>query len=892
MRQGPVRERPNTPKADAGLADFAVPGPAPAHAPRPRLLQQLGRPGATPLVVVTGPPGSGKSALVADWVRQADEGTRTGWITFDDDQADFWGSVTRCLSQLGLDLVGCPPVPEPGQPEGPDLTAPASSTRYVVVLDGLELTSPRLARQADLVLRKFHDQVTFVITSRVDPPLPVPWFRARGWVVEIRESDLRCTEEEAARILAAAGVREPTKHVAAVNAQVAGWLGGVVLAAHSARNTPGSELTAAADTVGAESVQEYLLRQALETQGEPERELLMRAAVVDELVPGLAERVAGAPVTDLAARLPGLRMLMEPLPGQELGWRFPPMLRDLLRAQLAFENPPGWQQANRRAAGWYRDHGRVEEALDHLVSIDAWPEVADLLVGSLVALRIVAGDAAGDLVEIATRIPGDITSTCAHLVRAAVALRHGQDHEAAGELSRAGVPVRDRSRPQVAATDAVLRAWCASRLDDLTVAEAAVETATTRVGRLPDDTSTGLALLQSLTYLADGYRRLRTGQLDDGHRALVEAGRRAPEEALRLRVMASGYAGLALAVSGRLTDAGAEAARAVGLLEESGTPLGERCPVPYLTLAYVALERGDLTATRRHRDQVEETLEPTTGPVEQTVRALVRAGELRAGGDDHAAAAGLVEAAGLLGTSPGLADLVRVDAAWIALPDDPRRALSHLGSLHDSDKPAALVARAAASRHTDPTGAGDLLQRAARLPRPLRTEVQRLITVADLELRRTTTARGRLCLDEALALAAPEKLHRPFQHVSEPVRRLLHTDTALRARHPWLVKSHQPLRAPVKQRTGGDSSHAHRPSAARAGDAVGLVEPLTAKEMEVLAHLNRLLDTEEIAEVMVVSVNTVRTHVRHVLRKLGVDRRNAAVRRAWELGMLPGPDAR
>jgi LuxR family maltose regulon positive regulatory protein len=72
----------------------------------------------------------------------------------------------------------------------------------------------------------------------------------------------------------------------------------------------------------------------------------------------------------------------------------------------------------------------------------------------------------------------------------------------------------------------------------------------------------------------------------------------------------------------------------------------------------------------------------------------------------------------------------------------------------------------------------------------------------------------------------------------------------------------------------------------------GLVEPLTAKEMEVLEHLNGLLDTEEIAEAMVVSVNTVRTHVRHVLRKLGVDRRNAAVRRAWELGLLPGPQAR
>ena len=64
-------------------------------------------------------------------------------------------------------------------------------------------------------------------------------------------------------------------------------------------------------------------------------------------------------------------------------------------------------------------------------------------------------------------------------------------------------------------------------------------------------------------------------------------------------------------------------------------------------------------------------------------------------------------------------------------------------------------------------------------------------------------------------------------------------------------------------------------------------EPLTGKEREVLGHLAELLTTEEIAGAMFVSVNTVRTHVRNILRKLGVTRRNDAVRRARALGLLP-----
>jgi LuxR family maltose regulon positive regulatory protein len=67
---------------------------------------------------------------------------------------------------------------------------------------------------------------------------------------------------------------------------------------------------------------------------------------------------------------------------------------------------------------------------------------------------------------------------------------------------------------------------------------------------------------------------------------------------------------------------------------------------------------------------------------------------------------------------------------------------------------------------------------------------------------------------------------------------------------------------------------------------------LTSKEHEVLEYLAELLTTEEIASTMYVSVNTVRSHVRSILRKLSASRRNEAVRRAWELGLLPArPEA-
>jgi LuxR family maltose regulon positive regulatory protein len=69
--------------------------------------------------------------------------------------------------------------------------------------------------------------------------------------------------------------------------------------------------------------------------------------------------------------------------------------------------------------------------------------------------------------------------------------------------------------------------------------------------------------------------------------------------------------------------------------------------------------------------------------------------------------------------------------------------------------------------------------------------------------------------------------------------------------------------------------------------AAPVVDELSPRELEVLQHLAGMLSTPEVAAALFVSVNTVRTHVRSILRKLGVSRRNDAVRRARELHLLP-----
>jgi LuxR family maltose regulon positive regulatory protein len=137
-------------------------------------------------------------------------------------------------------------------------------------------------------------------------------------------------------------------------------------------------------------------------------------------------------------------------------------------------------------------------------------------------------------------------------------------------------------------------------------------------------------------------------------------------------------------------------------------------------------------------------------------------------------------------------------------------------------------------------------------------------------------------LERALRLAAPERLRRPFLDAPPQLRPLLRADPALAAAGVWLSPTAAPappVPAPRRPAEAPGAPSAAGPTPVRIGE-------LTPREREVLRHLAEMLSTAEIAATMFVTVNTVRTHVRSILRKLGAARRNEAVRRARELKII------
>jgi LuxR family transcriptional regulator, maltose regulon positive regulatory protein len=136
--------------------------------------------------------------------------------------------------------------------------------------------------------------------------------------------------------------------------------------------------------------------------------------------------------------------------------------------------------------------------------------------------------------------------------------------------------------------------------------------------------------------------------------------------------------------------------------------------------------------------------------------------------------------------------------------------------------------------------------------------------------------RGRRSLAAALRLAEPEQLRLPFAMERGWIGPALHHDPDLASTYRCLLVAALPreqLPAP--------------PAAPDADQAAMLtVEPLSEREREVLRHVSGMLNTTEVANEMHISIHTVKTHMRNILRKLAVTHRSEAVRRARGLGLI------
>jgi LuxR family transcriptional regulator, maltose regulon positive regulatory protein len=861
--------------------------PEPAHATvlRPRLVSQLSRAvQRSPLTLLSGPAGSGKTALATTWRQTQEDDRPVAWLTlddYDDDPATFWNYVVGALAAAGVPCTGLP-AHVPGEPPSsgfvPQLAAHVAALPRPVVLvvdDADHVTNRAITSGLDLLVRHGGSRLRLVLCTRADPLLPIHQYRLAGTMSEIRGDELAFTPDETCDLLTAMGVPVSPEVARALCAETQGWAVGLRLAAAPLKQGAPPEHLVTWLTHDDGSVAQYLFAEVLQRQPASVRRFLLRVSVTAECWPDLVDRLCGRPIgRRVLAGLARANAFVEESPGAPGGFRIHPLFREMLQAQLAYDHPGEVAGLHRTCAAWYAEAGRSPEAVGHAVAAEDWGFATRVLVDDLLVMRLLAhrsDPALRGLQALPARFPGPEAA----VIRSAVALA-GDTAPTPADLAVVATAGGEGNRTtlRVSAALTCLVADAAAGADpSALLAEA--DAAASLVAALPDEERREhrecAAVLSAVRALAALGTDAPNRQLLAGLRAAAAAAQTTASRGLRSSTVA--HLALLEALEGHLT----RATHLAQEVEALATDEADREPAAAAALAWVHLRRYALTEARewlvraraRTRDRGGGTSAASTTP---PLLAVLQSQLFRLRHEYDAAEHCLDQH--LHGprlprwvSEQVVTEVVRlavarghVDEGLAILQDttgeEPwsQRLRATVGLL--SDTPASAAPTEAESRATPAAAVDAAVIRACQL----------------LDAGRVPAAAEQLAA--ALELARPELLRWPFIDTPPQARRLLRTHPRLQEPATWLSPSSTAQPRPDGHRT------APRPEASE------VIQDLSDREMEVLQHLAGMLSTTEIAATMFISVNTVRTHIRSILRKLAVSRRNQAVRRARERGLL------
>jgi LuxR family maltose regulon positive regulatory protein len=799
---------------------------------------------AFPFTLISAPAGSGKTVLASAWARQPGR-TYPVWLTVtsrDERPVVFWSHVRFALTYIGAMSADIGPVIAHDAADMGDMDAVAEQILQldrpvVLVLDATDrLQHGAVFDQLGQLLDSTCGRLRVLMTTRVDPPMPLHRYRLEGTLAEIRLDDLAFTGAE---VRAALDIDDATA-LDAMTKQVLdrteGWAAGVRLAALA--------LTTHEDAAALYGLAaDYLRAEVLDKLADPDRDFLVRTSLVDEMTPGLGAVLAErADADELLRRLSHGNAFVLPVHERPGCYRVHPLFRELLSAQLARTPHTVIRDLCRRAADWFGAHGQLASAVRHAAAVGDWTSAAAFVVTGLGVGDLMLPTPEGRAVAAHLSAMPDLDSPDVQLVRAALAVGQGDLELARTCLARCGASAS--ASADWSLSSAVVAARLSDRAGATADALTAARQARSGLAGLDHRPEARLHILNALASSAEGTAQLRAGDLDAACSALGDAVRSAAageSDELRLRCLAA--LALAEVCRGHLS-------RGLGLAD-SAERLTEQCAVAgtlrpaatHLAQAWVALERQDLARAQRSLDRAGRLDETCDDTLMSSLSSLLRARLMRDRGDTVGARCILGNPDRQIGW---LRRYVDAEAAGVGL----------LASVAELEPHHRAGRRPDGSRH--------------RLPVQTRSQrVQELLERAQTQCVAGDVRAGRSEVAKALSLAQRERIRRPFAHVPAPIRAMIRNDRDLRSQAGWLRPEQTATR-----------------HTAAATDPAPILEDLSQRELEVLRHLSALLTTEEIAAEMFISVNTVKTHVRKILGKLSVSRRNDAVRRAWELNLV------
>ena len=359
---------------------------------RPRLSENLnqGLKWGSKLSLISAPAGFGKTTAALAWLHELQR--PFAWLSLDESDSDllrflnyFIVAVQTLFPDVGEGLIEAyRAAPEPTTLEAA-LTKllnelAQTSTSFLLVLDDYHvIENTAIDELLDFWLTHQPPHMHLVITSRVDPSLPLSRLRGRRQMTELRADALRFTAEETAAFLQQTfNLTLSPEDVATLEKRTEGWIAGLQMAAISLQGSEDLSGFVAAFSGSNRYVLDYLADEVLAQRPPGTKEFLLKTSLLNRFCAPLCDILISEGEAHAAQkileRLDAANFFLIPLDNERRWYRYHQLFANLLqqRCQQQFESElPNLHQ---RAARWYEENGFLAEAFDHLMSAQALEE--------------------------------------------------------------------------------------------------------------------------------------------------------------------------------------------------------------------------------------------------------------------------------------------------------------------------------------------------------------------------------------------------------------------------------------------------------------------------------------------------------------------------------------
>ena len=373
-----------------------IPPSRPDLVPRTRLIEQLNFGLSRKLTLISAPAGFGKSTLLSSWVAQ-NETIKVAWVSLDEGDNDltrflqyFVSALQTIENKLGENIIGS--IQSSGTPNTELVLTTLINEiikitdEMILILDDYHMIESKQVHQAVTYLLD-HLPINFhlIIATRIDPPFPLARLRARAQMIELRTSDLRFTDDEATAFLnqgMSLGLSE--ENIIALGNRTEGWIAGLQLAALSIQDKADATDFIQTFTGSHHHILDYLVEEVLTQQSPEMQSFLLHTSILERLNGPLCEAVCEYGDNEINGQtilehLAKSNLFVVSLDDERLWYRYHHLFADLLYHRLKQIYPEKINELHIQASIWLEDNGFIKQAIQHALQMADKGRVINLL---------------------------------------------------------------------------------------------------------------------------------------------------------------------------------------------------------------------------------------------------------------------------------------------------------------------------------------------------------------------------------------------------------------------------------------------------------------------------------------------------------------------------------